>query len=128
MPLQFLINRCILEGVFPQCLKISKVTPIHKNGSSQDPNNYRPIALVPIFSKIIETIISEQLMTYLEDNKCFTDIQHGFRKGRSTTHAIDTLTSMVLKNFVNKTTFVGTFCDLTKAFDCLKKLIEKLVV
>ena len=54
LPLACIINISFLTGVYPNLLKIVKVIPIHKGGSTQDVNNYRPISLLSIFDKIIE--------------------------------------------------------------------------
>ena len=56
----------LLTGVYPDLLKVVMVIPIHKGGSSQDVNNYRPISLLSIFDKIIEKIMHNRLYTFLE--------------------------------------------------------------
>ena len=56
----------LLTGVYPDLLKVVKVIPIHKGGSTQDVNNYRPISLLSIFDKIIEKIMHNRLYTFLE--------------------------------------------------------------
>ena len=50
--LVFLINKSLSEGIFPSSLKLAKVLPLHKNGSKDDVNNYRPISLLVVWSKI----------------------------------------------------------------------------
>ena len=54
------------KGIFPDKLKIVKVIPLHKGGSTQDLNNFRPISLLSIFDKIIEKIIHKRLYHFLE--------------------------------------------------------------
>ena len=66
LPLSHIINLSILTGIVPNDLKIAKVVPIYKiKGNNadqkQDPSNYRPISLLPIFSKILEKVIYQQL-------------------------------------------------------------------
>lgn len=78
-PLTMLFNLCLLQGIFPKCLKISRVTPIHKKGDLKDLKNYRPICSVPIISKIFEIIISKQLVAYLEYQNILSPMQFGFR-------------------------------------------------
>lgn len=51
-PLTKLFNRCIRDGTYPSCLKISKIVPVFKKGDPESVNNYRPIALIPTLSKI----------------------------------------------------------------------------
>lgn len=127
-PLTFLINNCIQQGVFPDILKITKVHPIFKKGSKEEIGNYRPVAIVPVFSKIIEVIIGKQLMNYLECNNLLCKEQFGFRKGLATTHAIISLVDKVLDCYENKDFAAVTFCDLSKAFDRVShdKLLQKL--
>ena len=60
-----LINMFFKEGVFPEILKNSKIIPILKNKSNkQDLNNYRPITITPIFSKIIEKLAHNQIYNF----------------------------------------------------------------
>lgn len=95
-PITNLINQCIASAVFPACLKVAKVIPIFKNkGSVDDVNNYRPISLLPTFSKIFESILKDQINTYFETNNMFSQGQYGFRNKRSTSRAIDSLTECV---------------------------------
>ena len=68
-----LINRCLDEGVFPNCLKITKVIPLFKKGNRDEPCNYRPISLLPVFSKVVEGIMNSQIYEYFEINNIFND-------------------------------------------------------
>jgi len=68
-PLSYLFNLCIEQGIFPKILKISKVVPIHKSGSKDNPNNYRPIALQSIFSKILEKLLKVRLNVNMASGK-----------------------------------------------------------
>ena len=61
LPLAYIINISFLTGVYPNLLKNVKVIPIHKGGSTQDVNNYRPISLLSIFDKIIEKLMHKRL-------------------------------------------------------------------
>ena len=65
IPLCNIINLSLISGSFPDPLKIVKVIPIHKNGSTQDVNNYQPISLLSIFDKIMEKIMHERLYKFL---------------------------------------------------------------
>ena len=78
-PLCRLINESFSSGKFPDLLKIVKVIPIHKGGSTQDMNNYRPISLLSIFDKIIEKLMHKRLYKFLDDNNILYDKQYGFR-------------------------------------------------
>lgn len=127
-PFTRLINISLSQGIFPDILKITKVIPIHKKGDKDQMNNFRPIALVPVLSKIIEIIVGKQLMCFLEKNKLISHEQFGFRKGLSTTHALIHLVDEILESYEKKDFAAITFCDLSKAFDLVSHelLIRKL--
>jgi hypothetical protein len=112
----------------PSCLKVSRVVPLHKKGDPNNLTNYRPISIVPVMAKIIEKILFEQLYEYSETKYILSPFQFGFRQGRCTTSAIQELVSRVISGFENSKYVGGTFCDLSKAFDCVSPriLIEKL--
>ena len=83
-----LINCSQREGIFPENAKIARVIPIYKNkGSKQLYENYRPISLLPIFSKIIERLIYNKVFKFLVRYEIIFDSQYGFRGGHNTTHA-----------------------------------------
>lgn len=126
--LTILINRCFETGTFPDCLKIAVIVPIHKKGSRSDPNNYRPISLLSIFSKIIEKLLKSRLESFLNRENILSTDQYGFIRGRCTEDAITTLVDEISLG-ANKGECVGAiFLDLTKAFDTVShsKLLEIL--
>ena len=93
--------------------------PLHKKGDIGDPSNYRPISILPVFSKILEKAIHSQLLDYLEQNHLLTDYQFGYRRKRSTTHATTFLIDSI-RNEVDYGNLVGScFIDLSKAFDTI---------
>lgn len=57
LPLTTIFNKSLSNGVFPDFMKIAKMCPIHKSGDTMDINNYRPISLLPSFSKILEKLV-----------------------------------------------------------------------
>ncbi len=73
-----LINKSIDEGVFPDSLKSAKVIPIFKKGDRLNLNNYRPISLLPVLSKVFKKVINSQLNVVI-DNGFIDDNQFGFR-------------------------------------------------
>ena len=74
--------------MFPNCLKIARVIPLFKSGDSTNLNNYRPISILSIISKIFERIVHTQLISFLNRFKLLSPSQFGFRKKFSTSHAI----------------------------------------
>ena len=86
--LTFIINLPIKSGIFPDDWKIARVSPAYKKNIKSDPNNYRPISVLPIISNIVEKIVFNQLYTYLIENDLLADSQHGFRPMHSTHTAL----------------------------------------
>ena len=78
-----------MNGIFPDPLKIGKITPIFKKGDDSSFENYRPVSTLPIFGKIFEKIIYERLYSFLTTQKILNPQQFGFRKGHSTSHALN---------------------------------------
>ena len=78
--LTYFFNLCLRTCVFPNLLKIAVVVPIFKSGEKNKFNNYRPISLLPVFSKILEKIIHSRLLDYLNTNNILNPLQFGFRK------------------------------------------------
>ena len=65
-PLSLLINQCLHTGIYPSQLKLSRVKPLYKAGDKTQFDNYRPISLLPLLSKIFERVILDQLLHTLQ--------------------------------------------------------------
>ena len=83
-PLANLFSMSFSQGVVPKEWKCEQVIPVYKSGGKSDPNNYRPISLLPIISKIMESIVNDQLRKHLFGLSLITSNQYGFRPGHST--------------------------------------------
>ena len=83
-PLKYLFNLSIVKGIFPDDLKFEKVTPIYKADNSSNVSNYRPISVLPCFSKMLERIMYNRLQKYLKDQNILYDKQFGFQKCNKT--------------------------------------------
>lgn len=121
-------NLSINSGIFPSAFKQSIITPIYKSGPKQVTSNYRPISLLPTLSKILEKIINNQLITYMEKYQLLSPNQFGFRRGKSTTDAVEKLTDLIAESLDRKEKCLSIFLDLRKAFDTipLQLLLKKL--
>jgi hypothetical protein len=83
-----LFNSSIGMGIFPSEWKIARVVPLHKKGSRSVLDNYRPISILPVISKIFEKILYEQLYEYFTTNNLLSEQQFGFRRFHSTSTAL----------------------------------------
>ena len=127
-PLAIIINCSLSQGVFPDKLKIAKVCPVFKSGDKEIIQNYRPISILPCFSKVYEKIMYSRLSNYLESKKILSEKQYGFRRNYSTYMALMHMSDKITTAIDNNEYPVGVFIDLQKAFDTLdhKILIDKL--
>lgn len=127
-PLTDIINTSLNEGVFPDEGKTAIIKPIFKKGDPQQMDNYRPISLLPAISKVIEKVVCEELITYLETNHIYFINQFGFRKGKSTKLALVDFVGGSIDAIESGDSVLGCFVDLSKAFDCVdvSLLTEKI--
>ena len=127
-PLSIIINACFSTGYFPDPLKYSKVIPVFKKGDTALPNSYRPITIISVMAKIIETTAYTQILDHFEKYNLFTPSQFGFRPGKSTELAVESVVKNILRAFEDKQCVSLTLCDLTSAFDCVNHftLLQKL--
>ena len=121
--LTLIINQIINTGVFPNKLKIAKITPIFKKDDRTLFTNYRPISLLQFFSKVIEKVICIQINDFFVENNFFFNHQCGFRSGHSTELAALELTDRIISALDNHNTPLNIFLDLSKAFDTLDHTI-----
>lgn len=122
------INNSFSSGNFPECLKIARITPIHKSSNKLDVNNYRPISVLPVCSKIIEKAIQYRLNMFLINNNLINSNQFGFVTNSSTLAACTQLVT-IIDTAIDKGLYTGcVFIDLRKAFDSIQHeiLFKKL--
>ena len=113
---------------FPKFPKIACVKPLFKRGDRFIWTNYRPISVFSSISKIIEKLLSFQIIDYFEANSLLIDCQFGFRTKRSTTHAIYYTMERLYQNFHSRKITQGLFLVFPKAFGAINHeiLVTKL--
>ena len=129
-PLCKLLSLSISTNSLPNHWKKAKVTPLHKGGARNDINNYRPISVLPILSKILEKHVASSLPVFLSKNNLLYELQSAFRSGHSTETALIRLTDQILKNMDNDKVTGLVFIDFRKAFDVIddELLLKKLFI
>jgi hypothetical protein len=123
-----IVNLSISQRKFPSQWKLAKVVPLLKKGDPLVPKNYRPVALLPIFSKILERAVFQQLVEYLDLNNLLKPDHHGSRQGHSTATALIQMYDQWLDQ-VDDGMMVGVMMiDLSAAFDMVdhELLLKKL--
>ena len=113
--LSSLINDSFLCGIFPCKLELAKVTPVFKKDSRQDKDNYRPISVLSIFSKMFEKAMLKHLHGYLESCNILYPLQFGFRQKCLTNHALIQITESIYYSIDNNEFGCSIFNDLKKA-------------
>ena len=106
-------NSSFENGIFPERTKIAKVIPIFKKKDSF--TNYRPVSLLPQFSKILDFFLN-RLDKFLEINDILSNNQYGFRNNSTTCHALIDLHEQLTKSMDDKLCTIGVFIDLKKPF------------
>ena len=116
-------NESINSSKFPLSFNI---TPVFKNESRNHKNNYRPVSILPVISKVFEKIMNKQLSIYSEEIP--SKFQCGFRKGFSTQHCLLLMLEKWKRAVDNNKVFGALVTDLSKVFDCISHdlLIAKL--
>ena len=126
--LKYIINMSLKTGIYPDKWKEAKVFPLHKGGDLSDTNNYRPISILPVLSKVIERAVHKHLYSFLSANNLINKLQSGFRPQHSTETALTDMVDDWLQN-MNSGEMTGVaFIDLRKAFDTVNHeiLLSKL--
>ena len=109
-------------------MKLARVTPIHKEGSKTNVENYRPISLLNSFSKIYEKLMHTRLFEFFELNNSLYENQYGFRSGRSCEHALLNAQNILLESLSKRQISLLLLIDFSKAFDMVEHpiLLQKL--
>ena len=125
-----IINLSISSNKFPQKWKLARILPLQKSADCDrnKPSSFRPIALLPLISKLTERVVQKQLLAFLEESGHLHSNQHAYRNKTSTTTALiqimDEIATATDHNLATATMGI----DLTAAFDCVdpRILMDKL--
>ena len=123
LPLVVVLNKSIMEGEYPDLMKVAKVIPLHKGGLMNLPDNYCPISLLPVLSKILEQVMYEKLVEHMDQNGVIYHKQFGFRKNHLTTDPILCLFGDLLPCLDQKSMLLSVFIDLKKTFDTVSHIL-----
>ena len=125
-----IINLSIKNSIFPSQFKKAKVIPLHKKGDKLCPKNYRPVAILPVLSKLLERAVSVQVIEYFESNKLFHPNHHGFRANHNTTTALLQMYDTWVEAMDKGEATGVMFLDMSAAFDLVNHsvLLKKLLL
>lgn len=128
VPLINIFNESLKKGVFPDCWKNSTIVPVPKIPRSIKCSDFRPINQLPLPEKLLEIVVKEQLMEYINSNDILIHQQSGFRKNHSCETALNLVVADWTTKLEDKKIIVAVFIDLKRAFETIdrKILLEKL--
>ena len=112
-----LFQRSVSSGIVPNDLKIAKITPLHKGGSKQLAENYRPVALTSHIAKALEKLVRQSIVNHLDQNDILSNSQHGFRSGHSTVSQLLSHMEAVVDGLDSDSCVDVIYLDFSKAFD-----------
>ena len=128
LPLTIIFKRSTTCGQLPRNWLDAVISPIYKKGQRCIPENYRPVSLLSIICKVLERIITNQIVQHIMENELSCHQQHGFTKGKSTTTNL-----LEALNFWSEAMMHGIpvdvlFLDYSKAFDAVphQRLIQQV--
>ena len=127
-PLLYNFNQIIHTSTIPNQMEIAIIIPIYKNGKHEEINNYRPISLLPQFSKIFEKMFIRKMLLFIDRNNILYKNQYGFIAKYSTVHAHIHNYNFLTSGFQKNNKMASIFLDLKKAFDTVNHdiLLKKL--
>ena len=113
------MNLSLAQGIVPLEHKIAKVTSLFKNDNKMYVNNYRPVSVLPLLSKIIERLMYNRILTFIDKHDILYRNQFGFRQNYSPNLALITLVDKITGSLQKGECVLGVFLDFSKAFDAV---------
>ena len=101
-PLLRIIQNSFQLGIFPEKLKVARITPVHKSGDTSDPSNYRPISTLSFYSKIFEKLMAKRILSFCKKFSIISPDQFGFQPGISTCDALVKLSESIYRSLDEK--------------------------
>ena len=125
-----IINLSIKQSKFPSNFKKAKVVPLHKSGDRLNPRNYRPVAILPVLSKLLERAVFIQMIDYFETNHLLHPNHHGFRANHNTTTALIQMYDTWVEAMDKEEATGVCLLDMSAAFDIVSHtvLLDKLLL
>ena len=127
-PLSQLFQKSLNEGIVPSTWLKACITAIHKKGSKNEPGNYRPISIISIICKLMESIVRDKLVSHMERNNLFSKKQHGFVPLRNCMTNLLTCIELWTEMIEHGLPIDIIYTDFAKAFDRVphRRLVKKL--
>ena len=131
-PLMHLVNTSLKTSKFASRWKVSKLLPLLKSPelNKLSPSSFRPIAILPTISKLVEKVAQSQILHYLEENGMMNSTSHAYRTSYSTTSALLELSEELYRGADEKKVSVIMTLDQSAAFNCVQHqiLMDKLAL
>ena len=108
---------CMKEGILSLLWKMAKVVPAHKKNDERSIKNYRPVSLLPIFGKIFERLLYDQMYSFFIENILISLDQSGFHQGDSCINQLISITHEIYRSMDQGYEVPSVFLDISKAFD-----------
>lgn len=123
-----ILNTTLTQSVFPSLWKLANITPLPKVSSPKLMEDFRPISILPILSKVLEVIMKDQMNDFIDSNNLLSPFQSGFRKHYSTVTSLASITNDISSDVDKKKLNLIVLLDFSKAFDKViySKLCKKL--
>ena len=115
-PLKIILNKCLETCVLSSEWKRGNIIPIHKKGDKHTLKNYRPVSLLPICGKILETLMFNEMFQFFIENKLISSSQSGFKPGDSCINQLLSITHEIYSSFDEGLEVRSVFLDISKAF------------